>query len=526
MKKYIIYSLVGLSSLMAGSCNSDLLDIENGNSMNTSTFWKTENDAIAGVNAVYAMFYRQGTWTRNIYTQMNGMADDGVSFAGWSELAEYAKFIFTDYNFSETNTKMYKEHYTAINRANQVLDNIDNIPFANEADREDIRSQAKFLRAYFYFYMTVLWDNLPLCLHTSSADDKPEQVDADTMFGLLEQDLEDAIPNLPLTRDSKNVGRITRGAAYGLLSKIYMQHHKWEDAKRTLQWLVEGEGSSLYSLVDDYSDNFNYKTEHNSESVFEINFSLVNYVGFDQTDNFLDSDAQLGTQIEMNQAPSGVGWGNIEARHWLVEYYKREKTVDGNYDRRLYHTLWYSDMYNDFPDDDTQMYKYLSWESSWGNNRVFIKKYSTDTHVASPYYWNSNNFRAIRYADILLLYAEALNELSATPPTKAVECVNRVRQRANLPTIENSTYYDGQQIMTSKDAFREHLKIERGLELALECVRWIDLKRWGIDNQATLDELRSRDEDFNNFVIGKSIRMPLPQIDCDNNPNMSQNPNY
>lgn len=132
----------------------------------------------------------------------------------------------------------------------------------------------------------------------------------------------------------------------------------------------------------------------------------------------------------------------------------------------------------------------------------------------------------LRYADMLLLYAEALNELNATPPSKAIECLNRVRNRVNLPNIEDSKYYNGSQISTNKDAFREHLKIERALELAMECVRWVDLKRWGINDQTTLNELKARDSDFNNFIIGKSIRMPIPQSEVDNNPNLNQNDQY
>ena len=125
-----------------------------------------------------------------------------------------------------------------------------------------------------------------------------------------------------------------------------------------------------------------------------------------------------------------------------------------------------------------------------------------------------------------LLYAETLNELNATPPAKAVECVNRVRNRVNLPNIESSEYYDGSQIVSNKEAFREQLKIERGLELAMECVRWIDLKRWGINDETTLSNLKQRDSDFNNFIIGKSIRMPIPQSEVDNNPNLNQNDQY
>ena len=116
------------------------------------------------------------------------------------------------------------------------------------------------------------------------------------------------------------------------------------------------------------------------------------------------------------------------------------------------------------------------------------------------------------------------NELNG-PSDKAVGYIDRVRTRAGLPALVNSGYYSLTSVKGSKDAFRDHIKIERALELACECVRWFDLKRWGIDEKA-LTELKSRDADFNNFVIGRSIRVPIPQTDVDNNPNLSQNPNY
>ena len=190
--------------------------------------------------------------------------------------------------------------------------------------------------------------------------------------------------------------------------------------------------------------------------------------------------------VRSNQSPSGIGWNNIEARRWLVDYYKREQTMAGGNDVRLFYTLWYDGAAADFPEFPNQLIYGKPWNSDWGS-RVFIKKYSTD--VLPIYYWNDNNFRSIRFADMLLLYAEALNELGSTPSAKAIECVNRVRNRVNLPNIQNSSYYNGNTITTSKDAFRQHIKIERGLEMALECVRWIDLKRWGIDDNTTLNEI-------------------------------------
>lgn len=521
MRKYFC-SIVCLVALLATSCKKSLLDIDNENTISTGNFWKTQQDAENGVVAVYNMFYRQGTWTRNIYTQMQGMADDGVSFAGWTELAEYAKFIYTNYNFFEVNTKLWREHYTAIFRANQVLDKIGDIPFDSEVHKNDLIGQVKFLRSFYYFYMTALWDNLPFVLETSSAGDQPAQANPDQIFTQLEADLNDAFDKLPATRPASEYGRPTKGSAYALLAKVYMQHRKWQDAITPLAWLVDGEGKNYYNLVANYADNFRPATENNQESLYEIQFSLIQRVGFDQTDNYRDPNANLGTQIEMNQSPAGIGWNNVEARRWLVDYYKREKTVDGKNDIRLFSTVWYNDAGKDFPERADTMIYGAPWRADWGN-RVFIKKYSTPTMPL--FYWNENNFRSLRYADILLLYAEALNEVNG-PNAKAIECVNRVRQRVNLPTIQNSTYYNGAVITASKDAFREHLKIERGLELSLECVRWIDLKRWGLGEQSKIDALKARDADFNNFIIGKSERMPIPQSEVDNNANLNQNPLY
>lgn len=532
MKRFISIIISAAALCCITSC--DALDIQNENGLSTGMFWKTQDDLNSGLNAVYGMFYRQGTWTRNIYTQLNGMADDGVSYAGWTELNEWTKFKFTDYNFNECNVKMWKEHWTAVNRANQVLDHIDDasIAFDSEENRLDMKAQALWLRSFYYFYMVSMWDNVPLVLTTSSASDKPSNTkddpaaQADIVFTQIETDLNWAIEHLPLRRE-KEVARPTRGAAYGLLAKVYMQHKKWQEAEKCLKWIVEGEGKAIYSLEPNWEDNFNCKTENNCESLYEIQFSLTNYVGFDQTDNYLDSNAQVGTQIEVNQSPKGLGWNNIESNRWIVEWFKREKTTAGKNDPRLFYTCWYAQAEADFPEHPNQLIYGKTWSeynySATDNQRVFIKKYSTD--VTPIYYWNDNNFRSIRLADILLLYAECLNEINGGPTQDAVKYMNEVRTRVGLPEVASSSYYDGAAITSDYTAFKEHLKVERALELAFECVRWIDLKRWGFD-ETTVSELKTRDADFNNFVLGKNERMPLPQQDCDNNPNLWQNPNY
>ena len=524
MKK-IVYIILASILLSVSSCN-DLLDINNNNTVTTGNFWKSESDIDKGVTAVYNMFYKQGTWTRNIYTQMNGMADDGVSFSGWVELAEWSRFVYRNYNFDEVNTKIWGEHYKAIFRANQVLDHIDGINFESQELKDDYKGQTLFLRSFYYFYLAVLYEDVPLVLKTSSASDKPEQKEVGVIWNQIEEDLKLAISILPLTRNSDKYGRVTRGAAYALLGKTYMQQHKWDDAAKTLKWFVETgeEGSALYDLMSNYEANFRNDTENNKESVYEIQFSQVNNTGFD-TD--FDANSNLGTQIAMNQSPAGLGWNNIQARRWLVDYFKREKTVDGKYDKRLYYSLWYNDAAKDFPEENNLVYgREWSSNATWGE-QVFIKKYTSKlSGTETEFYWHDINFRLFRYSDILLLYAEALNEAGNTPSAKAIECLNKVRERAKLPKIEQSSYYNGALITTNKEEFREHLKIERALELCLECVRWIDLKRWGLSDQRVIDNLTIKDSDFSNFVVGKSHRMPIPQSEVDNNPNLHQNKPY
>lgn len=122
---------------------------------------------------------------------------------------------------------------------------------------------------------------------------------------------------------------------------------------------------------------------------------------------------------------------------------------------------------------------------------------------------------------MILLYAEVLNE-NEGPTAKAVAQVNRVRTRAGLPELKDSKYYKIAEITADKNAFRDHVKVERALETAFECIRWIDTKRWGINDQTALTEYKARDTDYNNFIIGKSIRMPIPQSEVDNNPNLDQ----
>ena len=221
-------------------------------------------------------------------------------------------------------------------------------------------------------------------------------------------------------------------------------------------------------------------------------------------------------------APRGIGWSDGQTNKWIIDEYKTENNLDGGFDTRLKWSVFYREMGDDFTNNDLVYGR--PWDvAAWGDE-AFIRKYSSSYFRDFEDYFSPNNFRVIRYADVLLSYAEIINELQG--PAQAVQYLNRVRQRpsTNLAPLEASVHAAA---MNSQDAFRDRLMIERSLELNHEGVRFMDLKRWAMfDSQTTVNELAQRDPSFNNFEVGKHHRLPIPQGEVENNPNLDQHPEY
>lgn len=520
MKSLKLYILLILFVSITFSCSEDLLDIDNPNTPTVDQGWKTEKDAEMGINAVYNMFYKPSTWTRWIYFRYDLSSDEGHSTSPWVELADWTRFRYNNYNFWDGNNWHWRDFYKAIFRANQVLAYVPEIEFTNEAKKDQILAQARFIRALYYYQIAVLWENAPIVLEPSKPQDEPEQRTEAEIWAQVEEDLNWAKDKLPDQWDDANVGRATKGAAKALLARAYMQQGKLPQAKTELDWLVIGEGKGYYGLVDNYRDNFTHTNENNKESVFEIQFSDVNKGGDGD-----DLTASMGFQRTQFFAPGGIGWQDGKARAWLIDEYKKELTKDGEYDSRLLYNIFYKQAYKDFPNaanNDTLVYNRPWNNNAWGNE-TFIKKYSTYYYRDREDYHAPNNFRFIRYADVLLMYAECLNAAGQT--AEAYTYVNMVRERpsTNLEKLEVAH----PEIGMDQALFAKRLQTERSLELCFEAVRWGDLKRWGLlTTQAGIDELKTRDIDFNNFVLQRNHRLPLPQIEVDNNTNLIQNTPY
>ncbi|PRY97332.1 RagB/SusD family nutrient uptake outer membrane protein [Marinilabilia salmonicolor] len=523
MKKLLIYLFsIGL---LFSSCE-DAIDVSNPNNIEVRSFWQNEADAESGVNAIYNMFYKPGTYSRWIWFRFDLASDEGFSSSPWVELADWTRFVYNNYDFWEGNAWTYRDSYEAIFRANQVLHYVPGIEFTDQQQKDQLLGQAYFLRALYYYNLAILWgsenNSLSIMLELSKPGDAPEGHPVSDVWAQAESDLAQAINFLPAQWDDSNKGRATKGAAYALRAKCLMQQHKWELAAQDLEWLVTGDGAQYYDLVDNYKDNFTHFNENNVESVFEIQFSDIHKAPAGDDDFAIDPN--LGLNRGQFFAPPGIGWTDGEVRPWLVAEYRNEQNLEGEYDIRLRESLFYEGMSDDFSGNNRIYGRGMEvWNQDNYRGRVFTRKYATDYYRDFDDYHSPVNVRLIRYADVLLMYAECLANIPAGNLTDAVALVDEVRARVNMPALEVNHLAATQ----SKEAFLKRLQTERALELNFEGHRWADLRRWGLmTSQEGVTELAQRDPDFNNFVLGRHNCLPVPSSEVNNNDNLEQNPNY
>ena len=512
MKKVFIFSLF-IVGLGLASCEEEL-DITNPNEPTVEVFWKTADDAQKGVNAIYSTLHR-GAISRWLPFYYIIRSDEGRSQSPATDIVNNMdQFRITDYNFWGSYD-IWRDNYVGIFRANQVIANVPAIQM-DDTQKQRLVGEAKFLRGLFYFHLATLWGNVPLMLDPSSPTDRPTTTPQAQVWAQIEKDLSEAATALPSKyTNPDDLGRATKGSAYALLAKAYLQQRKYTEALTPLQWLVTGEGGTIYSLMPNYRDNFLITTENNSESVFEWQFARNPTENHDDDTDPRADNLNYGTSIAQFFAPPGIGWSDGEAHRWVVHQFLKEPTVAGLRDPRLAATFLYDSTDIRGP-QFTQIYGKTFTERYGTNNRnrVWFRKFLNDHWKNEEGYNSPNNWRYIRYADVLLMYAEALNATGST--AQAYTYVDRVRQRAGLLPL--SVTRPG----LNQEQFLTQIKQERLLELAGEGHRWNDLARWGDLGP----QLAQRDPAFSTFVPGKNELLPIPQQETDINPNLNQNPNY
>lgn len=519
--KYKIFSyaasFITLALITTSCVDDDALNQLDPNNDSVDKFWATDQDAVEGINATYSSLLTDGTYMRSTPLLLDLKADDTRSNSPWGSMYNVGRF-----NSNVTDAAIYgwcyETCYQGIFRANQVLTNVPKINFTDAALKNRILGQAYFLRGLYLFHMVNMFKNVPV--PTEIAVYYPQKTQEEGWAQVV-SDLKAAADLLPTSYagitgiDAGQKGRATKGAALGYLGKAYLFTKDFANAKTTFKQVID---LGVYSLVSNYRDNFTDSNENNSESLFEVQFSRqAGGVGLGWG-GIPASDWGKTSARAITYAPRAFGWTDVQPTWALYNEFHDELTASGAVDPRLDATMFYN------KPGGMKLYGQDFATKYAGNaadlNDLFCRKYeNSDGAYADEYDWRSGiNERLLRYADILLMYAECLNETGDTPG--AYTYIQMVRSRVGLPNL--ATTKPG----LSQAAMREQIGHERFLEFPLEGHRFDDIRRWGwLENPTKLAWLKSRDAEFNSYAPGREY-FPIPQLDMDNNPGMTQNPSY
>lgn len=499
--------LAALAIALAG-CDEDFLVRSNPNELTTGGFWKSADDAQRATNAAYESMTYEGMYMRMMHVLQDFRGDDTAGTSPWAAFQFAGEFRLRTTEASPAWA--WRDAYQGVYRTNQVLHYVPAIDM-DAALKERLMAEARFLRAFYYFHLVKMFNNVPLVLTPSVSDGdyfQPQASPAD-VWNQIGADLQLAQAALPRSY-GKDTGRATWGAATAYLGVAHLFNRRWQDADAEFRKVID---SGLYRLVPDPRDNGSPENENNAESIFEIQFSRevggslrggAGVPGPDWSETHARSDAY---------APAGFGRSDAVPTRGLYEAFKSEPTVDGRDDPRLYATMFYN---------RPGMTVYgVPFEEAYASDlsQVFWRKYESDTPGGHEHDARSDiNIRVMRYADILLMYAETRNELG--DQAAAARFVQMVRNRAGLPDRE------AEFASLSQGAMRDRIAAERYLELAGEGKRFDDIRRWGwLEDPARLAELVARDDEFAGYIPGREW-LPIPQAELDTNPQLEQNPSY
>ncbi|MBB6112537.1 Starch-binding associating with outer membrane [Mucilaginibacter lappiensis] len=505
MKNLII--IFCIAAVFCG-CKKSTLELQNPNQITTETFWKTESDVQSAFAATYGLLrdVNGGFWGVRGIELSNGRGDDFFIRNDVADLYKLSTFTNTADNGPAND--LWNTSYRAIFRANQILANVDKVPLSASAQKAYI-AEAKFLRGLNYFILAINFGDVPLILTVPATTQNyftAKSPEADIWKQVI-ADFTAAGADLPASYSSQWVGRATKGAALAYLGKAYVYTKDWADAETALKQVT---GLS-YQLMPNYGDNFIASKKNNQESVFEIQLADVGGTNPWAGEN---ANQSLGVTTAQEFAPSEVsGWFEVSPTDKLFNEFQKEKTTSNDFDPRMYATLVW-----DYPGCTFYNKPFSSFTLIFGYHSLF-KKYQNYTQnneltgaSGASDYTSSNNERAFRYADVLLLLAESLTMQGKVQD--AYPYMKQIRDRAQLAALPGGYTLD--QMMTE-------IMHQRMIEFARENQRFYDLKRWG----KLAQEIGNSDKVGKQFyVAGKYDYFPIPQNEINSNPLMKQNSNW
>jgi len=507
--------------LPISACEDDFLERAPIAEGSVEGFFETEEDVLRAVNGIYDVF--QGSiWGGAFYWYQQNfdiMTDNGVGCCPWE--AQYLTIGRGEHNSTTGGIINFKWDfgYEGIFRANSVLENIDNVDI-NENTKTKLIAEVRFLRGLIYQEMTNVFGDLPLIDRVLTRDEgfDVERTPKAQILDFIYADLDFAEANLDMTPFNGDIGRPTMQAAIAVKTRLKLYNNDYQGAAAEARKIMDMAAANpdMIGLMDNYDDVFDPTIENNKEVLFDIQYTG----GTQDEGNFM--------QVALAPGPEGTpgnGWGSITPTDQLANsfYMTDGLPID---ESPLY------DPDNPYVNRDPRMFGnlFVPGVSTW-RGEVYTETLSGFSPFFAVRKWvdpnatigedgcscNETNFILFRYADILLMYAEAINETSG-PTSEVYNAVNQVRARVGLPDFPAGL---------SQDEMREEIKHERHVEFPWEGTRYFDLIRWG-DAADVIPTVTLFGEPIDSrvFTAPKHNLWPIPQKDIDLNPKLTQNPGY
>ena len=524
MKRFKNYIVLGMAALLGTSC-SDFLDVTPKDALSPSTTWQTETDAEKFAIGCYDGWEDGGSL---LYFDCG--SDFGYNNFSWEGYRPWG-----DGTLSASNTGASLYSFTTIRRCNTFLENVEAIPFSDEAVKNDLIAQVRFIRAYKYFNMNWWYGGVPIIDNYETAEEAqvPRNTE-DEVRTFVEQEL-DAIT--PMLNDAPaERGRAAKGAALALRMREALYYEDWATAKDRAQQIID---LGLYSLDPSYTNLFSNSGKDSPEIIMAVQY-MVSLKG-------------LGTIGQMYNNANG-GWSSIVPTHNLIDTYEMENgmTIDeagsgydpvhpfANRDPRLTMSICYPGQDYIKADGTQGIFNTLDRQLDGANNMDYMTMADNTSRTGLTWnkylapitqysnIWDTDACPIVfRYAEVLLTWAEAENELNG-PSAEVYNKLNQIRTRVGMPEVDQAKY-------GTKETLRELIRRERGVEFAGEGIT-LERRVGTVSMDASVDpELRATitvdapaTEKFieTRKFAAHNRYFPIPQTSIDKNPQLTQNNGY
>ncbi|MEO8109354.1 MAG: RagB/SusD family nutrient uptake outer membrane protein [Ginsengibacter sp.] len=523
MKNKLFIIVTACLLLVATGCKKDLLDTAPNDRYVESNFWSSETAAEAGLSGCYSPLTYTGLFGGDATPLFEETASPNAynysNTIGFNFIAEGKQMPSS----SGIIQSRYNDCYSGIGRCNTFLVRVDEVDM-DDATRARMKGEARFLRALYYFMLENYYGAVPLVLDPpdrSTQSDLPGTPREEVVSQIL-TDLDSAANVLPLKYGGGDIGRATKGAALSLKARVLLfeasplyntsnSTAKWQAAADAAKAVMNLAPQAGYGLYNNYRNLFLPQNENNKEVIFDVQFIYPDLGNsFDLIDKQYNTNAPLFGLEQAYDMDNGLAITDPASGYDPANPYK-------NRDPRMYGTIV-------FP-GDTFMNVVVT-PSRFAITGFGLKKYSIYDKGLPPAGQSDlksgqseTNYIILRYADILLMYAEAQNEATGPSP-EVYDAINAVRERAGIPDL-TSTY--------SQAELRTIIRHERRIEFAGEGMYYNDIRRWKIAETVMNAPIYTYDKNIietRKFDPARDYFWPIPQTELDLNPALSQNPGY